>query len=74
MPQKYPFEYIVDENFFKANQRKETVMLIVNDNETHIVHLEGYTKLGSGLYRLLGSNPPPGKENYTAILRIGRKM
>ncbi|MCL1916434.1 MAG: hypothetical protein FWG17_07010 [Desulfovibrionaceae bacterium] len=70
MPEKYPFEFIVDEHFFKSNQRSKTVMLIVNDSDTHIVHLEGYDKLPNGRYRLLASNPKPGEENYTAVLRV----
>ncbi|MDR2050325.1 MAG: hypothetical protein LBQ63_00915 [Deltaproteobacteria bacterium] len=65
----YPFEFIVDEHFFRSNQRKETVMLIVNGS-THIVHIEGYIRLPNGRYKLYGSPPPPGKENYRSIIYL----
>lgn len=72
-PGKYPFEFTVDEDFYQAHQRKESIM-IITEGDTHIVYLEGYVPLSEGRYKLYGSNPPPGKESYKSVVRMRRAL
>ncbi len=69
MSAKFDFEFVVNEDFVKAHKKSQTVMIIAN-NETHIVYMQAYKSLGKGLYKLYGIHPPAGKENYTAILKL----
>lgn len=69
MSKQYDFEFVVDEAFYKAYQKKQTVML-VTESDTFIVYMEGYVPLGKGQFKLYGSHPPPGKENYKTVIRM----
>lgn len=69
MNKQYDFEFIVDEAFYKAHQKKETIML-VTENDTFVVYLEGYQPLANKKFKLVASHPPPGKKNYTSIVRM----